>query len=150
MGAVGPLIKSFVIQCRYARNQVRAAINSTLRAANCLGNLIALTIFAFLFPVSAYGQESLPPTFWFERSLVGMEVGPTGAQFGYSDPNDKRYCAKWDGAKIVEHCIKANAEYLVLWLRDGDYAYYNSKLLPKAPGLGQRDPCVRPWMKRRR
>ncbi|MHC1769294.1 MAG: hypothetical protein AB9869_34275 [Verrucomicrobiia bacterium] len=29
---------------------------------------------------------------------------------------------------------------LVLWVRDGDYAYYNSKLLPKAPGLGARDP----------
>jgi hypothetical protein len=28
----------------------------------------------------------------------------------------------------------------VLWLRDGDFAYYNSKLLIKAPGLGDRDP----------
>jgi hypothetical protein len=28
----------------------------------------------------------------------------------------------------------------VLWLRDGDYAYYDSKLLPTAPGLGTRDP----------
>ena len=28
----------------------------------------------------------------------------------------------------------------MLWVRDGDYAYYDSKLLPKAPGLGQRDP----------
>ncbi len=28
----------------------------------------------------------------------------------------------------------------MLWVRDGDYAYYNSKLLPKAPGLADRDP----------
>ena len=26
-----------------------------------------------------------------------------------------------------------------MWVRDGDYAYYDSKLLPKAPGLGERD-----------
>ena len=77
---------------------------------------------------------------WFERSIVGMEVGPTGAQFGYSDPEDTRYCKDWDGREIVQNCVEANAEYLVLWLRDGDYAYYNSKLLPKAPGLGDRDP----------
>lgn len=71
-----------------------------------------------------------------------MEVGPTGAQFGYSDPKDKRYCEAWDGAEIVRRCVAADAEYLVLWLRDGDYAYYNSKLLPKAPGLGDRDPLA--------
>lgn len=77
---------------------------------------------------------------WFERAIVGMEVGPTGAQFGYSDPADTRYCRAWNGREIVQECVQANAEYVVLWLRDGDYAYYNSKLLPKAPGLGDRDP----------
>jgi hypothetical protein len=30
---------------------------------------------------------------WYRRSLVGMEVGPTGAQFGDSDASDTRYCA---------------------------------------------------------
>jgi len=69
-----------------------------------------------------------------------MEVGPTGAQFGYSDSTDARYCKQWNGREIVQKCVEANAEYLVLWLRDGDYAYYNSMLLPKAPGLGDRDP----------
>lgn len=77
---------------------------------------------------------------WFERAIVGMEVGPTGAQFGHSDPTDERYCWKWSGQDIVQKCVEANAEYLVLWLRDGDFAYYDSKLLPKAPGLGNRDP----------
>jgi hypothetical protein len=77
---------------------------------------------------------------WFERALVGMEIGPTGAQFGYSDPNDTRYGARFDGGDIVRHALAAQSEYLVLWVRDGDYAYYNSQLLPKAPGLGARDP----------
>ena len=77
---------------------------------------------------------------WYERSLVGMEVGPTGAQFGYSDANDTRYCSRFDGRKIVRYCAEADCEYLVMWVRDGDYAYYNSDILPKAPGLGDRDP----------
>ncbi len=48
--------------------------------------------------------------------------------------------ARFDGREIVRHAIAAHSEYLVLWVRDGDYAYYDSKLLPKAPGLGDRDP----------
>lgn len=76
---------------------------------------------------------------WYEQSLVGMEVGPTGAQFGHSDTADTRYCAKFNGREIVRACVAANCDYLVIWARDGDYAYYNSKLLPKAPGLGNRD-----------
>ncbi|MCU0872926.1 MAG: hypothetical protein MUE50_11360 [Pirellulaceae bacterium] len=77
---------------------------------------------------------------WFSRALVGMEVGPTGAQFGHSDRHDTRYCARFDGREIVRRCIAARCDYLVIWARDGDYAYYDSKLLPKAPGLGARDP----------
>jgi Hypothetical glycosyl hydrolase 6 len=77
---------------------------------------------------------------WFRRSLVGMEVGPTGAQFGDSDASDTRYCVRFNGREIVRHAVAHNSEYLVIWARDGDYAYYNSKLLPKAPGLGSRDP----------
>lgn len=84
------------------------------------------------------GEESP----WYERSIVGIEVGPTGAQFGNSDLKDITYCKLWDGKEIVRESVEANAEYLVLWLRDGDYAYYNSELLPKAPGLGDRDPLA--------
>jgi hypothetical protein len=79
---------------------------------------------------------------WFDQVLVGMEIGPTGAQFGHSDPKDKRYCARFDGREIVRHAVAAQSEYLVMWVRDGDYAYYDSKLLPKAPGLGLRDPLA--------
>ncbi len=77
---------------------------------------------------------------WFERCLVGMEIGPTGAQFGHSDPKDPQYCELFDGREIVRMAAEANSEYVVLWARDGDYAYYDSNILPKAPGLRNRDP----------
>lgn len=77
---------------------------------------------------------------WFSRVLVGMEVGPTGAHFGSSDPHDARYAARFDGREIVRRCADAAADYLVIWARDGDYAYYDSRVLPKPPGLGDRDP----------
>jgi hypothetical protein len=98
----------------------------------------ALTVLLSLDSGSAAPASTDKP--WFDRALVGMEIGPTGAQFGYSDSNDVRYCARFDGREIVRHAAAAHSEYLVLWVRDGDYAYYDSKLLPKAPGLGTRDP----------
>lgn len=76
---------------------------------------------------------------WYRDVLVGLEVGPTGAQFGNSDPEDRVYCRHFDGQEIVRRSVEAGAEYLVIWARDGDYAYYDSKLLPKAPGLEDRD-----------
>lgn len=76
---------------------------------------------------------------WYERATVGMEVGPTGAQWGNSDTTDARYCSRFDGGEIVRRTVDAHTDYLVIWARDGDYAYYNSELLPKAPGLGDRD-----------
>jgi hypothetical protein len=88
----------------------------------------------------AHAAKKAPDSAWFHHSLVGMEVGPTGAQFGHSDPNDARYCARFDGREIVRRCVAAGCDYLVIWARDGDYAYYDSRLLPKAPGLGERDP----------
>jgi len=87
---------------------------------------------------SPMGANKAEP--WYQRFLVGLEVGPTGAHFGHSDRKDVRYCREFDGRDIVQHCVSANSEYLVMWIRDGDYAYYNSRLLPKAPGLGARDP----------
>lgn len=89
-------------------------------------------------PIGTAGAAVAQP--WFRRSLVGMEVGPTGAQFGHSDPNDARYCSRFNGREIVRRCVEAGCDYVVIWARDGDYAYYDSRLLPKAPGLGRRDP----------
>jgi len=96
-----------------------------------------LGLLSVVAPAALVRAEDSP---WFAHATVGMEVGPTGAQFGNSDPRDAGYCSRFDGRQIVGWCAKANCDYLVIWARDGDYAYYNSKLLPKAPGLGQRDP----------
>ncbi len=76
---------------------------------------------------------------WYEKHLVGMEVGPTGAQFGYSEPTDVVYARRFNGRDIVRKCVEANSEYLVIWARDGDWAYYDSKVARKCPGLGERD-----------
>lgn len=95
----------------------------------------------FLACLCGFSQaQQVPQSAWYQHALTGMEVGPTGAQFGNSDPNDTRYAARFDGREIVRRCVAAHAQYVVLWARDGDFAYYNSKLLPKAPGLGTRDP----------
>lgn len=85
-----------------------------------------------------FSRPQTPEKAWFRTALVGMEVGPTGAQSG-SDPDDKGYAARFNGREIVQKCVEAGCEYVVIWARDGEYAYYDSKLQPKAPGLGRRD-----------
>jgi hypothetical protein len=113
----------------------------TMKSTNLLFTVMQALLALGLIPLASFGATGTSPiTPWHEHALVGMEIGPTGAQFGYSDTNDARYCAHFDGREIVRHAIAARSEYVVLWVRDGDYAYYNSKLLPKAPGLGARDP----------
>ena len=93
---------------------------------------------AALGPETARGQSNgtadSPP--WYRKVLVGMEAGPTGAQFG-SDPSDVGYAARFDGRAIVRQCVAAGCEYVVIWARDGEYAYYDSKVMPKYPGLGR-------------
>ncbi len=86
----------------------------------------------------AQGGQPAAEVPWYQRCLIGMEVGPTGAQFG-SDPSDSGYAARFDGREIVRRQVEAHSEYLVIWARDGEYAYYNSKIMPKCPGLGSRD-----------
>lgn len=80
--------------------------------------------------------EDLP---WYRQCLVGMEVGPTGAQFG-SDPSDTGYARRFNGREIVRECVEAGSEYVIIWARDGEYAYYDSEVQMKCPGLGERDP----------
>jgi hypothetical protein len=75
---------------------------------------------------------------WFRRCIVGMEVGPTGAQGGI-DPSDAGYAARFNGRDVVRQQLAAHSEYLVIWGKDSEYAYYNSKVAPKCPGLGSRD-----------
>ncbi|MBL8891104.1 MAG: hypothetical protein JNL67_14065 [Planctomycetaceae bacterium] len=102
-----------------------------------ISSAIILWKLSVSFFLTSFVQQESP---WYDRVLTGMETGPTGAHFGHSDPTDSRYAASFDGAEIVRQAVAANSEYLVMWVRDGDYAYYQSKLLPKAPGLAGRDP----------
>jgi len=75
---------------------------------------------------------------WFTQALVGMEVGPTGAQFA-GGKHAPGYAANFNGREIVRRCAEANAEYLVLWVRDGEFTFHDSKLVPKPPGQRDRD-----------
>ncbi len=80
-------------------------------------------------------QQAAP---WFKSALMGLEVGPTGAQFG-SHPSETGYASRFDGREIVRATHDCGAEYLVIWARDGEWTYYDSKVQPKAPGLANRD-----------
>ena len=83
-------------------------------------------------------QAAGDPPVWFRQALVGMEVGPTGAQFG-GGRHAADYASRFDGAEIVRRSVAANAEYLVLWVRDGEFTFHDSKLVPQPAGLGDRD-----------
>ncbi len=97
-------------------------------------SLLVIALLFFIAPRIA--AEDLP---WYQTRLIGMEVGPSGAQWG-SDPRDVGYSSRFNGAEIVAKQIEMGSEYLVLWARDHEWAYYDSKLMPKVPGLGDRDP----------
>ena len=59
---------------------------------------------------------------WFRRMLVGLEYGPTGANDG-----DDVYMAGITGREIIDNVRRANAEYIIVFMKDHDFAYYNSK-----------------------
>lgn len=94
-----------------------------------------LMILVCLAPAAIAADSERP---WYERLILGLEIGPTGAQFG-SDPSDVGYAARFDGREIVRLSAEAHAQYVVIWARDGEYAYYQSKLTPPCPGMGDRD-----------
>src|SRR6266542_3288490 len=71
---------------------------------------------------------------WYATKLVGVEYGPTGANDG-----DSIYMAGVTGQQIVDALIQANAQYGVVFMKDQNYAYYNSHVARKAPNLGERD-----------
>ncbi|HNR31828.1 MAG TPA: hypothetical protein PKI11_13145 [Candidatus Hydrogenedentes bacterium] len=82
--------------------------------------------------------DQSPDAPWFRRGLVGMEVGPTGAQWG-ADKADTGYAERFNGADVVRAQIEVHSDYLVIWGKDSEYAYYDSQVAPKCPGLGERD-----------
>jgi hypothetical protein len=71
---------------------------------------LLLTVFGtLLFCTRSMAVEpsQLESSPWFQRSLVGLEVGPTGSQFG-GDPADTGYAAKFDGRQIARATIDFN------------------------------------------
>ena len=71
---------------------------------------------------------------WYIKNTVGIEFGPTG-----SAVNDMDFMSKMTGKDIVEKALAANAEYLILFCKDGSCAYYKSKYRPMPESLQGRD-----------
>lgn len=84
-----------------------------------------------VMPVEKSFAEEKP---WYERFLVGIEVGPTGA-----NDKDDIYMSRANGKDIVQNALKANAQYLVIFMKDQNFAYYNSHVARKCPQLKERD-----------
>src|ERR1700722_13551723 len=80
----------------------------------------------------AFTNQSGSP--WFKRLLVGIEIGPTGA-----NDHDSLYMSAATGKRWVEALLRARAEYGVVFMKDQNFAYYNSTLARKCPNLGDRD-----------
>jgi len=80
------------------------------------------------------GKNTSRSELWYERLLVGIEVGPTGA-----NDKDDIYMSKANGRDIVDKILKAKAQYLVIFMKDQNFAYYDSKVATKCPQLGKRD-----------
>ena len=80
------------------------------------------------------GREKHLPTPWYRKCLVGIEIGPTGA-----NDQDRLYMSKATGKDWVEALLRANCEYGVLFMKDMEFAYYDSKVARKCPNLGSRD-----------
>ena len=73
------------------------------RRWNCM---IALAIGLASGSVGAQDQSHPSDVPWYRRSLVGMEVGPTDANFGrVTDVEDMRASANFDGREIVAAAV---------------------------------------------
>ena len=73
-----------------------------------------------------------PP--WYRRLIVGIEIGPTGANDG-----DDVYMARATGREFVANLLGARAQYAVIFMKDHDFAYYPSRVARPCPNLGGRD-----------
>jgi hypothetical protein len=90
----------------------------------------AVTVAATIDKTAAATAE----TPWYERVAVGIEIGPTGA-----NDKDAVYMAEARGSQWVNALVEARAQYGVLFMKDQNFAYYNSSIVRKAPNLGARD-----------
>jgi hypothetical protein len=72
----------------------------------------------------SYSSEAEePPIAWYRRLLVGVEIGPTGA-----NDKDSIYMSGARGSEWVEALRRGRAQYGVVFMKDQDFAYYNSRL----------------------
>ena len=83
-------------------------------------------------PLAVSETESNLP--WYRRLLVGIEVGPTAA-----NDKDEIFYSRATGKGIVESLVRARAEYAVIFMKDQDFSYYNSKVVRQCPNLQGRD-----------
>ncbi len=81
---------------------------------------------------SAKPQPGAPA--WHRRCLVGIEWGPTGA-----NDKDAVYMSKARGKAIIEDMVKARSEYAVLFMKDMNFAYYDSRVCASVRTWGLRD-----------
>ena len=114
------------------RELLKTAIGSAAVAEAGLGQFIkpAEMRGAAVFPA---GKDSSAVP-WYRRLLVGIEVGPSGV-----NQQDPFFFSRASGEAIVENLLKAKVEYAVIFMKDQDFAYYNSNLARRCPGLGGRD-----------
>lgn len=79
-------------------------------------------------------EEARTPQPWYRRYLVGIEIGPTGA-----NDRDRIYFSRATGKDWVQALLRAHAEYGVVFMKDMEFAYYDSHVARKCPNLGERD-----------
>jgi hypothetical protein len=94
---------------------------------------VALAMMAAAISTASGGSASRAAEPWYRSRIVGIEVGPTGANI------DPLYMSRMTGKRIIENFLRARAEYVVVFLKDMEFAYYDSKVDRKCPGLGGRD-----------
>jgi hypothetical protein len=95
-----------------------------------------LTAGALAYSTARLGSQTQPEPQapWYRRLLVGVEIGPTGA-----NDHDHIYMSEATGANWARALLDGKAEYGVVFMKDQNFAYYNSRLARKCPNLGDRD-----------
>ena len=76
-------------------------------------------------------DEEVP---WYKRTMAGIEVGPSETH-----AKDPMFYSRASDKTIVRNLLEAKVEYAVIFMKDCDFAYYDSKVMCKCPSLGQRD-----------
>lgn len=119
-----------------SRRELLKSIVTTTVASGMMLNAHAAPVPEESSAVNVINSSLLPDVQspWYRQLLVGIEVGPTGA-----NDKDQIYMARVSGKEIIENIVKSKSEYLVIFMKDQDFAYFNSKVARKCPNLGQRD-----------